>query len=193
MLITRKFIYTPFIKTSIICVVCLFFKTLIMILNSKDLYFQPISLIKIGVSQSELNLILTLIALVSGTIAIIFKTKYTLVKVLILLLSTTLIIGNIFIWMILFSEAKYIFFTSPNNKENFVIKELKYSKIYQVSKTKLFTKHITDISGDDGYRMFSDNQYRLEWEEPNTLIIYYVFDYMHMDKFSKRTVKYTNN
>ncbi|MCS0824805.1 hypothetical protein NX029_12555 [Cytobacillus firmus] len=78
-------------------------------------------------------------------------------------------------------EAEYTNFSSPDSKEEFVVID---ARLYQLSNSRLYMTYLTSISTDDGYRPFSDGAYKLEWEEPNQLIIHYKFDDMS-DSLSK--------
>ncbi|KML42153.1 hypothetical protein LIS77_24225 [Cytobacillus firmus] len=84
----------------------------------------------------------------------------------------------------LLTEAEYTRFSSPDNKEEFVVIERGYGRLYQLSNSRLYMTYLTSINTDDGYKPFSDSAYKLEWEEPNQLIIYFKFDYMS-DSLSK--------
>lgn len=84
----------------------------------------------------------------------------------------------------LLTEAEYTRFSSPDNKEEFVVIERGYGRLYQLSNSRLYMTYLTSINTDDGYKPFSDSAYKLEWEEPNQLIIHYKFDYMS-DSLSK--------
>jgi len=53
-----------------------------------------------------------------------------------------------------------------------------YGRLYQLSNSGLYMTYLTDIKTDDGYKPFSEGAYKFEWEEPNRLIIHYMFDYM---------------
>ncbi|MGD6843538.1 hypothetical protein ACQCVH_13580 [Bacillus infantis] len=82
-------------------------------------------------------------------------------------------------------EAEYTRFSSPDNKEEFIVIERGYGRLYQLSNSKLFMTYLTSINTDDGYKPFSDSAYKLEWEEPNQLIIHYKFD-STLDSLSKK-------
>ncbi|PLR70674.1 hypothetical protein [Bacillus sp. UMB0728] len=73
-------------------------------------------------------------------------------------------------------EAEYTRFSSPDNKEEFIVIERGHGRLYQLSNSRLFMTYLTSINTDDGYKPFSDSAYKLEWEEPNQLIIHYKFD-----------------
>ncbi|WP_080846281.1 hypothetical protein [Cytobacillus gottheilii] len=73
-------------------------------------------------------------------------------------------------------EAEYTRFSSPDNKEEFIVIERGYGRLYQLSNSRLYMTYLTSINTDDGYKAFSDSAYKLEWEEPNQLIIHYKFD-----------------
>ncbi|MCA1042022.1 hypothetical protein LCM00_21220 [Bacillus infantis] len=73
-------------------------------------------------------------------------------------------------------EAEYTRFSSPDVKEKFIVIERGYGRLYQFSNSRLYMTYLTSINTDDGYKPFSDSAYKLEWEEPNQLIIHYKFD-----------------
>lgn len=93
----------------------------------------------------------------------------------------------------LLSEAEYTRFSSPNNKEEFIVIERGYGRLYQLSNSRLYMTFLTSINTDDGYKPFTDGAYKLEWEEPNQMIIHYKFD-STLDSLSEKvSTRYKEN
>lgn len=89
------------------------------------------------------------------------------------------------VYGLLSSDANYTTFSSPNNKETFVVVETGHGEIYHMSNTRLFMRHLVNIGTDDGYDPFSEGAYQLKWNEPNKLVIRYAFDYMTPNDYSQ--------
>ena len=63
-------------------------------------------------------------------------------------------------------------FSSPDNKEEFVVIDRGYGRLYQLLNSRLYMTYLTDINTDDGYKPFLEGAYKLEWEESYQLIIH---------------------
>jgi hypothetical protein len=149
----------------------------LLILNINGVFVQ-IGTPPNGISHQVLSNLLIIVAIVS----LIYLLKDRVIKGIIIAIGAFFIIvpslPN------LLTEAEYTKFSSPDNKEEFVVIERGYGRLYQLSNSRLYMTYLTDINTDDGYKPFSEGAYKLEWEEPNQLIIHYKFDYM-LDSLSK--------
>lgn len=121
-----------------------------------------------------------------------YKIKDSITRAVIIGLLSFFLIVSMIQWWFPYSDVRYIYFTSPDKEETFVIEETRYSEVYQISESGILTFHLANISGDDGLRMFSENMYKLEWKKPNTLKIYYVHDYMKPNQYEEISVQYRN-
>ncbi|WP_088051172.1 hypothetical protein [Virgibacillus dakarensis] len=178
-----KNLKTPFGITLIIfiCIVCL--KVTIGILNSNDIYLQK---------QHQIDMLLTVVAAFSGIMVFMFKVKDNVIREVLIAVFSFVLIVSIVKCLFLYSDARYIYFTSPDKKESFVVEETMHSEIYQISNSGMFKTHLVNIRSDDGFRVFSNNKYQLKWVEPNLLKIHYVFD-ISSNKYKEVEVRYEND
>ena len=104
----------------------------------------------------------------------------TLIKVIYNLTIVVLIPIIIFGYIILYSEYRYFTFKSPNKLNTLVVEEKTFllsgwSDVYE-KKYGIFIKQIDgEISTDDGFRPFSNEAYKLQWIDENTVIVNYSF------------------
>ncbi|WP_297713096.1 hypothetical protein [Clostridium sp.] len=104
----------------------------------------------------------------------------TLVKVIYNLAIVILTPMIIFGYIMLYSEYRYFTFKSPNKVNTLVVEEKTFllsgwSDVYE-KKYGIFIKQIEgEISNDDGFRPFSNEAYKLQWINENTVIINYSF------------------
>jgi len=119
-----------------------------------------------------------------------YKLKDKISKSLIVILAVFLILSNFCLWLIIDSDAQYTNFHSPDTSEEFVVKETRHSEVYQLMKFKILSKKLADIRGDDGYRMFADHKYKLEWLKHNRLKINYLFDPIKPNDYQAVIIKY---
>ncbi|MCL9638419.1 hypothetical protein L2095_27430 [Bacillus zanthoxyli] len=159
------------VLTLLICVLGILLKIIIFVLNSSGIYVQGTNF-----SQGIVNLTINTLILLSIIRIVMYKLKDNVLKILTVILATFLIVSNFSWWLIIDSDAKYTTFYSPNKNEEFVFKETRHSEVYQLSKFKLLSKKLADVRGDDGYKMFYENKYKLEWMDHNKLKIHYLFD-----------------
>ncbi|MBT2681954.1 hypothetical protein J7E38_23620 [Bacillus sp. ISL-35] len=134
-----------------------------------------------GISHLALSNLLIIVAIVS--LIYLFNDKG--------IKGMIIAIGVFFIILLslpsLLFEAEYTKFSSPDSKEEFVVID---GRLYQLSNSRLYMTYLNSISTDDGYRPFSDGAYKLEWEEPNQLIIHYKFDPMSDSLNKEISIKY---
>ena len=90
-------------------------------------------------------------------------------------------------------EADYTSFSSPDDKEQFVVIERGYGRVYQISTSGLYMKYLTSTDTKRGYKPFSNGEYQLKWEEPNRLIIHYAFRYTSTDLDKEISIQYKVN
>ncbi|GAB1786740.1 hypothetical protein [Priestia megaterium] len=174
-----------FVLTLLICVLGILLKIIIFVLNSNGMYVQGTNF-----SQDVIDLTINIIILLSVTRMVMYKLKDKVLKALTVVFAIFLIGSNFCWWLIIDSDAKYTTFYSPNKDEDFVVKETRHSEVYQLSKFKLLSKKLVDISGDDGYRMFYENKYELEWMDHNKLKIHYLFDPISSNDYKDVTITY---
>lgn len=104
----------------------------------------------------------------------------TLIKVIYNLTIVVLIPIIIFGYIMLYSEYRYFTFKSPNKLNTLVVEEKTFllsgwSDVYE-KKYGIFIKQIDgEISTDDGFRPFSNETYKLQWSNENTVIVNYSF------------------
>ncbi|MCR1949859.1 hypothetical protein NSA50_02145 [Clostridium sp. DSM 100503] len=90
------------------------------------------------------------------------------------------ILSSILFYMLFYSETKYFTFKSPNKNNTLVVEEKAfllsgYSNFYE-RKFGIFIKSLNEcISTDDGFRPFSNNQYKITWVDNNTIKLEYDF------------------
>lgn len=174
-----------FIVTLSICVLSILLRIIIFGLNSIGIYVQDTNF-----SQDIIKLTINTIILLSVTRIIMYKLKDKTLKTLTVICATFLIVSNFCWWLIIDSDATYTAFYSPNRNEEFVVKETRHSEVYQLLKVRLFSRKLVDIHGDDGYRMFYEDNYKLEWMDHNKLKIHYLFDPILPSDYKDVTVTY---
>ncbi|WP_445480580.1 hypothetical protein ACULLL_10705 [Lysinibacillus irui] len=172
---------------------CLIFSVSILLfmlfLSTKGIYLH-IGLPPAGIPHYLLKYLFIFSTCISGIYIIHYKFRNkgdTAIAVFFsfFILAFTLVYG------LLSSGAKYTIFSSPNNQESFVVVETGHGEIYQMSNTRLFMKHLVNISTDDGFDPFSEGAYQLKWNKPNEFVIRYAFDYMTPNDYSQEvTIKY---
>lgn len=174
-----------FILTVLICVLGIILKIIIFVLNSSGIYVQGTNF-----SQGIINLTINALILLSIIRIIMCKLKDNVLKTITVIFATFFILSNFSWWLIIDSDAKYTTFYSPNKNKEFVVKETRHSEVYQLSKFKLLSKKLVNVSGDDGYRMFYETKYKLEWMDHNKLKIHYLFDPINPNDYKDVTIKY---
>ncbi|MGG2087225.1 hypothetical protein ABFY59_09510 [Priestia aryabhattai] len=174
-----------FVVTLSICVLSILLKVILIVLNSNGIYVQGTNF-----SQGIINLTISIAILLSVTRIIMYKLKDKTFKTLTVVCAAFLIVSNFCWWLFINSDAAYTTFHSPNRNEAFVVKETRHSEVYQLLKFKLLLKKLVDIRGDDGYRMFYGDKYKLEWMDHNKLKIHYLFDPISPDDYKDVTVTY---
>lgn len=87
-------------------------------------------------------------------------------------------------------EKDYTSFSSPDGKEQFVVIERGVGRLYQLSDSGLYMKFLTSIDTKRGYKPFSNGEYQLKWEEPNSLIIHYAFRHTSDSLDKEISIKY---
>lgn len=96
-----------------------------------------------------------------------------------LIIAIVILVSSLF-YTIFCSENKYFIFKSPNKNNTLVIEEKSfllsgYSNFYQ-RKFGIFIKPLNEgIQTDDGFRPFSNNQYKITWIDNNTAKLEYDF------------------
>jgi hypothetical protein len=170
-----------------ICLLSILLKIILIVLNSNSIYVQGTNF-----SQGIINLTISIAILLSVTRIIMYKLKDKTLKTLTVVCAAFLIVSNFCWWLIIDSDATYTTFhsPSPNRNEAFVVKETRHSEVYQLLKFKLLSKKLVDIRGDDGYRMFYGDKYKLEWMDHNKLKIHYLFDPISPDDYKDVTVTF---
>ena len=174
-----------FVLTLLICVLGTLLKIMIFVLNSNGIYVQGTNF-----SQGIINLTINTLILLSIIRIVMYKLKDNVLKTLTVIFATFLIVSNFSWWLVIDSDAKYTTFYSPNKNEEFVVKETRHSEVYQLAELKLLSKKLVDVNGDDGYRMFYENKYKLEWMDHNKLKIHYLFDPISPNDYKDVTIKY---
>lgn len=100
--------------------------------------------------------------------------------------------GSYYVWMFvlfvlslpgLLIDEEYTKFSSPDNKQNFIVIESGVGKLYKLSNSGLYMTFITTIRTDDGYKPFKDGGYKLEWISSDELVIHYAYDYMDKNNY----------
>ncbi|MBZ6486428.1 hypothetical protein CCZ20_22240 [Priestia aryabhattai] len=174
-----------FVVTLSICVLSILLKVILIVLNSNGIYVQSTNF-----SQEIINLTINIVILLSITRIIMYKLKDKTFKTLTVICAPFLIVSNFCWWLMIDSDATYTTCYSPNRNEAFVVKETRHSEVYQLLKFKLLSKKLVDIRGDDGYRMFYEDSYKLEWMNQNKLKIHYLFDPISPNDYKDVTVTY---
>lgn len=161
------------IVVAVILLLSLIFKTSIVILAINNYYLflngaiyyenqSAVYFFIIGSSFLGLFLILTK------------KWMKTVVVILCLVLLLYICAFNGGLWE---SDKKYFCFDSPDKKNTLIIEECSWllggwSNCYIEVKPKLLKKLDSDIVIDDGYRPFSNGDYKIKWGADNILISY---------------------
>jgi hypothetical protein len=174
-----------FSVTLSICVLSILLRIIIFVLNSNGIYVQGSNF-----SQDIIKLTINIVILLSVTRIIMYKLKDKTLKTITVICATFLIVSNFCWWLIIDSDATYTAFYSPNRNEEFVVKETRHSEVYQLLKFKILSKKLVDIRGDDGYRMFYEDNYKLEWMDHHKLKIHYLFDPISPSDYKDVTVAY---
>lgn len=174
-----------FVITLFICVLSILLKIIMLVLNLNGIYVQGTNF-----SQDTIDLIINTVILLSVTTIIMYKLKDKTLKTFTVICSTFLIVSNFCWWLLIDSDTVYTTFYSPSRNEAFVVKETRHSEVYQLLKFKLLSKKLVDIRGDDGYRMFYEDNYKLEWMNQNKLKIHYLFDPISPNDYKNVTVTY---
>jgi len=174
-----------FVVAILICVLSILLRIIIFVLNSNGIYVQDTNF-----SQDMINLTINTIILLSGTRIVMYKLKDKTLKTLTVICATFLIVSNFCWWLIIDSDAAYTAFYSPNRNEEFVVKETRHNEVYQLLKFKILSKKLVDIRGDDGYKMFYEDTYKLEWMDHNKLKIHYLFDPISPSVYKDVTITY---
>ncbi|PVC69227.1 hypothetical protein C2I27_14025 [Priestia megaterium] len=174
-----------FVITLFICVLSILLKIIMLVLNVNGIYVQGTNF-----SQDTIDLIINTVILLSVTRIIMYKLKDKTLKTLTVICSTFLIVSNFCWWLLIDNDTAYTTFYSPSRNEAFVVKETRHSEVYQLLKFKLLSKKLVDIRGDDGYRMFYEDNYKLEWMNQNKLKIHYLFDPISPNDYKNVTVTY---
>ncbi len=183
-----NFLRSPFGISLFIFCCSILLKIGLGIMNSKGVYLH----LNNGIGQDEVSITLSIVLLISGLVAVFSKVNDKGIRIIVISFSSIFLLFIFLNWWALDSDVKYFNFSSPDGKERFVVIESRYSKIYQLSESKIFMEHLVNIKGDDGLRMFTNNMYKLHWGSPNTLTIYYADDYMHPNKYEKISIQYDN-
>lgn len=106
------------------------------------------------------------------------------------MIGSFFILAYTFMYGALSLETVYTTFSSPNNQAHFLVAERATGDVYQLSKTKLFMKHLVDIQTDDEFKPFDNMDYQLEWKDNNELVIKYGFSHSLFPK-KYREIKVT--
>ena len=169
--------------SGIIFIAIIILRLSIWILNYFHVYLQ---------FQYQFNPLLNMIIIIAGLRFALKKVRDSLIKRLVIGLAILCTYTTIAGWWLLHSDDNYIYFTSPDKNEKFVIIENAHSELYQISRYGMFIFHLTNINGNNGYRMFSDKKFFIRWIEPNQFTVIYVNDYTNPNQFKEVTVTYTN-
>ena len=148
--------------------------------------FSPlgIKVLILKISPSFINLILFLVVLISP---VIFwkpeKSNFMWIKLAYNVIATIIVLATILLYPIFYSENKYFMFKSPNGNRNLIVEEKSFllsgSSYFYEKKFGIFIKSLDKgISTDDGYRPFSDNQYKLTWIDNSTVKLEYDYGSM---------------
>lgn len=142
-------------------------------------YLFRLKIYLFNISPNIIVLVLLMLILILPMIFFDYVNK-TLIKVIYNLTIVVLIPIIIFGYIILYSEYRYFTFKSPNKLNTLVVEEKTFllsgwSDVYE-KKYGIFIKQIDgEISTDDGFRPFSNEAYKLQWIDENTVIVNYSF------------------
>ncbi|WP_460294095.1 hypothetical protein [Clostridium tertium] len=133
------------------------------------------------ISPNFLNYILFLGLIICPMIFYNYKKdKGKWLKVVYNSIITIIILVSMFFYLMFYSENKYFIFKSPNKTNTLVVEEKAFllsghSNFYE-RKFGLFIKALNKgVSTDDGFRPFSNNQYKITWVDNNSVKLEYDF------------------
>jgi len=160
-----------FLKIAIfVFVISIFVLFALLMLSRKEIYVQ-IGTPPNGISHMTFSIFFMIVAIAS----LVYLCNDRVIKGIVIGVGIFFIIVPSFPKLLI--GADYTNFSSPDNKEKFVVIERGYGQVYQLSDSGLYMKYLTSIDTKRGYKPFLDGAYQLKWEEPNCLIIHYAFRY----------------
>lgn len=144
-------------------------------------YFFKVKFFVFEINPNFLVYILFLISIICPIIIFDYsKENMRVWKLIYTILAFLIIAISIFIYMLLFSENKYFTFNSLEKTNVLVVEEKSFlfseiSTFYE-KKFGVFIKPLDiEIDTDDGFRPFSNEEYKIKWIDESTVIIKYYY------------------
>lgn len=159
-------------RLMIMCFIfCISILLIIYSLSTKGIYLQ-IGTPPGGIRSYQINCLLIVLLLISG----VYLIHYTFYKLIITIISTIvscfIFSALLIIYFLFLADVDYTTFSSPDNKEHFVVVERHYGDIFQLSDNRLFMTYLgTTESG--GNKPFLQGAYHLKWKSSDELIVDY--------------------
>ena len=129
-----------------------------------------------GFSHFEINLFLIFTSVFSGIVWLNFLAKERIVKVFLFIFGTMLILPVLLIYIVIYNGVNYTNFSSLDHKADFRVIESNAIRIYQI-KNPFLIKKVAELPVKRRYQPFYNDNYKLEWTQPNELKIYYFFNH----------------
>jgi len=112
------------------------------------------------------------------SICLFYKTKKKMFIMVIKMFIILTLLYSIITSLFLSASSKYYYFVSPNKINKIVIEEEAWlhggwSNVYEVVNPVFIRSLPGNIRTDDGYRPFTQNEYKIEWKNDFEIIIKY--------------------
>ena len=153
----------------------------LLLVNMFVLFQLGLKILILRISPNFINYILFLLVLICP---IFFwnpiRKKVVWIKISYNIIATIIILLSLLSYLFFYSEYKYFTFDSPCKNNTLIIEENSFllsgnSNFYE-RKFGIFIKSLNkSISTDDGFRPFSNDQYRIEWIDDTTVKLEYDF------------------
>ena len=159
-------------RLMIMCfILCISILLIIYSLSKKGIYLQ-IGTPPGGIRSYQINCLLIVLLLISG----VYLLHYTFYKLVITVISTIvacfIFSALLIIYFLHLADVDYTTFSSPDNKEHFVVVERYYGEIFQLSDNRIFMTYL-GTTESDGNKPFLQGAYHLNWKSSDELIIDY--------------------
>lgn len=166
--VNNKKFFRPLIVCFIICISLLF---VLLFLGEKGVYLQ-IGKPPGGIRSYQINCLLVVLLLISSGYLIHYIFNNLIITVFSTIVNCFIFSALLIIYFLHLADVDYTTFSSPDNKEHFVVVERYYSEIFQLSNNGLYMTYL-GTAESDGYKPFLEGAYHLKWKNPNELVIDY--------------------
>lgn len=153
----------------------------LLVVNMFILFQLGLKILILRISPNFINYILLLLVLICP---IFFwnpiRKNVVWIKISYNIIATVIILLSLLSYLFFSSEYRYFIFDSPCKNNTLIVEEDSFllsgnSNFYE-RKFGIFIKSLNkSISTDDGFRPFSNDQYRIEWIDDTTVKLEYDF------------------